>query len=350
MKDWRSALVHADTPLRSIIASLNDTALGICLVTNDDGQLLGTITDGDIRRSLIKNFDLNSPAIDVMAKNPKVAQQSFTVDQKISLMERNGISQIPIVDKDLKIIGLQTLHSLLDDRILANPVFIMAGGYGSRLMPLTENCPKPMLKVGTKPILETIIENFFKSGFRRFFISTHYRSDVIKNYFGDGSSWGIDIDYTYEETPLGTAGALSLLPIEEINLPVIVSNGDLLTTLDYLSFLRHHNDHPAVATMCVRQFEYRIPYGVIRNVGRVLTGIEEKPSLKFFINAGIYVISPELIQGIPKNTHLDMTDMLGQVVADDRVVNIFPIHENWLDVGHFDDFQKAQSEVAIYTK
>jgi NDP-sugar pyrophosphorylase family protein len=222
----------------------------------------------------------------------------------------------------------------------------MAGGFGTRLHPLTHDCPKPLLKVGDKPILEIILEGFINAGFHRFFISTHYLPEMIRAHFGDGKRWGVSIRYVHESEPLGTGGALGLLPLDEIDQPIFLMNGDLLTTLDYRGLLDFHKAQGSIATMCVREYEYQVPYGVIQSEGHRITSMLEKPVQRFFINAGIYVLSPELVMSVKSDTRIDMPALLEQAIAQGGQVNMFPIHEYWLDIGRMEDFHRAQAEVA----
>jgi NDP-sugar pyrophosphorylase family protein len=221
----------------------------------------------------------------------------------------------------------------------------MAGGFGTRLRPLTNNCPKPMLKVGDKPILEQILLNFVEAGFHRFYISTHYMPEVIRDYFGNGEKWGISIQYVHEEEPLGTGGALGLLPHDEIDQPLFMMNGDLLTSLNLHSFLEFHETHNGVATMCVREYEHQVPYGVITSEGTQIKSMVEKPVHRFFVNAGIYLLDPALVKSVVPGTRIDMPTLLEGQIDGGSAVNMFPIHEYWLDIGRMDDFHKAQTEM-----
>lgn len=262
-------------------------------------------------------------------------------------MEKYKLLQLPIVDHQECVIGLHTLHDILSKRHQGNPVFLMAGGFGSRLHPLTQDCPKPLLKVGNKPILEIILERFIESGFNRFYISTHYMHDMIEDYFTDGSPWGVDIQYIYEDIPLGTAGALGLLPHDQLDLPLIVMNADLLTHLNFESLLSFHQKNPSVATICVRQYEHRVPFGVIQSKDHHVVSMVEKPVHRFFINAGIYLVSTELVKTIKPHTNIDMPTLLQQQIHLGKEVNMFPIHEYWLDIGRMEDFQLAQNEYVL---
>lgn len=344
IKHWESVLVGAHVPLEEAIATLDRGALRIAIVVDEERRLLGTLTDGDVRRALLRHLPLDIPVNQVMCVSPQVAQRDWSRERVLAVMESTQLLQLPVVDEKGRVVGLETLHGLLEKRLLNNPVFLMAGGFGTRLHPLTHDCPKPLLKVGDKPILELILESFINAGFHRFFISTHYLPEMVRDYFGDGRRWGVSIRYTHEETPLGTGGALGLLPHEEIDAPLIMMNGDLLTTLNYRDLLEFHLRQGGVATMCVRNFDYQVPYGVIQSEGCFVRSMVEKPVESFFVNAGIYVLSPELVRSVSPGTHIDMPTLLEQQIAIDRVVTMFPLHEYWLDIGRMEDFQRAQTE------
>lgn len=347
MKPWRKALVNRNVTLEQAIEVLDKAALRIALVVDGSDKLLGTLTDGDVRRALLKRLPMETPVNQVMNGQPKTAEQSWTESRILALMEDHELLQLPLVDQEGKLVGLANLHDLLNKHRHDNPVFIMAGGFGTRLRPLTNNCPKPMLKVGNKPILEQILVNFVEAGFHRFYISTHYMPEVIRDYFGNGENWGVSIQYVHEEEPLGTGGALGLLPHEEIDLPLFMMNGDLLTSLNLHGFLEFHENHTSVATMCVRQYEHQVPYGVITSEGTKIKSMVEKPVQKFFVNAGIYLLNPELVKTVKQGTRIDMPTLLEQQIDAGNAVNMFPIHEYWLDIGRMDDFQRAQNEVGV---
>lgn len=345
MKQWQNALVNHDASLEQAIEVLDKAALRIALVVDDVDSLQGTLTDGDVRRALLKHLPLDTPVNQVMNANPKTAGLSWAEARVLALMEQYEVLQLPLVDDDQKVVGLANLHDLLNKHRYDNPVFLMAGGFGTRLRPLTNNCPKPMLKVGDKPILEQILLGFVNAGFHRFYISTHYMPEVIRDYFGSGEKWGVSIEYIHEEEPLGTGGALGLLPHEDINLPLFVMNGDLLTSLNIRSFLEFHESHGNLATMCVRKYEHQVPYGVITSEGTQIKSMVEKPVHKFFVNAGIYLLNPELVKSVKRGVRVDMPTLLEQQIEKGRPVNMFPVHEYWLDIGQMGDFQRAQDEV-----
>ena len=270
---WQKILLAPTAPLREALEVINTQASRVVLVVDEQQHLLGVITDGDIRRALLQNLGLEVPLCEVMNNKPITAALGTNKDNLIDIMENKGILSIPIVD-DGKVVGLETLQQFLSKPKYDNPVFLMAGGFGTRLRPLTDDCPKPMLHIGSKPILETVLQSFVKAGFRNFYISTHYMPEQIEEHFGDGSKWGVNIQYVYEDTPLGTGGALGLLPKDlPDDLPLIMMNGDVLTKVDFARLLEFHCDNQADATMCVREYEYQIPYGVINGEGNRIVDI-----------------------------------------------------------------------------
>ncbi|MDH4101509.1 MAG: nucleotidyltransferase family protein, partial [Nitrospirota bacterium] len=253
--------------------------------------------------------------------------------------------QVPIVDSEGRVVGIELLDEILHAETFDNAVVLMAGGLGSRLRPLTDDTPKPLLKVGNKPILETIIENFMEYGFNRFFISINYKGEKIEEYFGDGARWGADITYMRETDRMGTAGALAGLA-GKIDKPVFVMNGDLLTRVNFKQLMKFHVEQKGAATMCVRNYDLQVPYGVVTTDRYRLLSIEEKPSQRFFVNAGIYVIEPEVIGLIPQNTYFDMPELFKKLVEMKKEAAVFLIREYWLDIGRFDDLERANGEFA----
>lgn len=343
---WKNVAIKPKHTIRDALEIINREALRVALVVDDEQYLIGVVTDGDIRRGLLKNFSLEEPVSLVMNTNPMTARFGSSRDRMISLMEQRGILSLPLVDSLGKVVGLETLHSALHQPKYDNPVFLMAGGFGKRLRPLTDTCPKPMLKIGNKPILETVIRSFIKAGFVNFYISTHYMSEQIQTHFGDGSALGVKITYIHEDEPLGTGGALGLLPADmPDDLPLIMMNGDVLTKVDFQHLLNFHLQNEADATMCVHEYDYQIPYGVINGEGNRITSMVEKPIQRFYVNAGIYVVSPEVIRSVPKNHRVDMPTLLEQHMKKREKVLMFPIHEYWLDIGRMEDFNRAQADI-----
>jgi len=343
MVNWKAILVSPDTPVIEAIRVIENTALQIALVVDAEGRLLGTVTDGDIRRAILQAVPMQDPVRRIMCDAPTVGSVHDDLEALLSLMKRKVLRQIPILDDFGRITGLETVHHLLESRVIGNPVVLMAGGEGNRLRPLTEDCPKPLLKIGPKPILEVILENFLGCGFKRFFISINYKGEMIEAHFGDGSRWGADIRYLREDRALGTAGALRLLP-EPPLLPVVVMNGDLLTKVNFASLLDFHQETGSAATMCVRDYDLQVPYGVAQVDGHRLVGLEEKPRHNFFVNAGIYVLEPRAVGLIPTGARFDMTTLFERLVADGENVSVFPIREYWLDIGRIGDYERAKAE------
>ncbi|PSJ45306.1 alcohol dehydrogenase [Zobellella endophytica] len=345
MKDWKKVLLSPEHTIRDALTIINSEALRVAVVVDGQHHLLGLITDGDIRRALLNNATLESSVEQVMNPNPITAAAGTGKKELVALMQRYSILSVPLIDQDGRLESLESLEEALKPSNYNNPVFIMAGGFGTRLRPLTDHCPKPMLKVGERPILEILLLTFIRSGFSNFYISTHYMPEQIEAYFGDGALWGVNITYVHEEVPLGTGGALGLLPENIPELPLIMINGDVLTTVDFERLLEFHNQHDAIATMCVREYDYQIPYGVVSGDGHRITHMEEKPVQRFFVNAGIYVVDPELYRAVPSQHRIDMPSLLEKQLEDGKDVLMFPIHEYWLDIGRMDDFHKAQLDV-----
>lgn len=328
--------------MQEAIQVLNDEALRIVLVVDGYQKLVGTVTDGDIRRALLRHLTMETVLSEFMFTQPTVASVNDDRNQILLNMKKLDLLQIPIVDESDKVVGLETLYTLIEKKQYDNPVILMAGGVGRRLGPLTEQTPKPMLHVGSKPILETILNQFIDAGFHHFYISTHYRAEIIEDYFGDGSDWGVSIQYIHEEQPLGTAGALGLLPKDLPDLPIILMNGDLLTKVNFHELLSFHVKHGSDATMCVREYDFQVPYGVIQAEKHRITSIVEKPVHKFFINAGIYMLNPDVFNTIDGKGYLDMPHLLNETIDRNKQVNMFPLHEYWLDIGEIEQLEQAQ--------
>lgn len=342
---WQNVLVKADQPIYDALKVIDQEALRIALVVDETNKLLGTVTDGDVRRGILKNVPFNAPVSEVMNRKPHTALDTSSRNESFALMEKLNILALPIIDETGCVVDLMLVNTKSSKlELYHNPVFIMAGGFGKRLRPLTDNCPKPMLKIGNKPILETLILNFKKAGFHNFFISTHYLPEVIRDYFGAGEKHNVSITYVHEEEPLGTGGALGLLPKNLPDLPLIMINGDVLTTMDFNKVLAFHSKNHADATLCVREYEYQIPYGVIESEGNVIKSMVEKPVQHFHVNAGIYVVNPSIVRQVAKGMHIDMPTLLEQHIAKGASILKYPVHEYWLDIGRMDDFNRAQAD------
>lgn len=346
MYNWKNALLDCSQTIREALSIIDQEALRLGIVT-EGVKLLGVVTDGDIRRALLKGKTLEDSIVDIMNTNPLTASYLSPKQELSSLMEQKGLTAIPLVDEEGNIVDLHTLRNNIQIDEKENPIFIMAGGFGTRLRPLTDNCPKPMLDVGGRPMLETLILQFKKFGFRNFYISTHYLPHKIHDYFGDGQKHGVNINYVHEEEPLGTGGALGLLPPDISRQPLIMVNGDVLTSVDFLKVLQFHISSSADATMCVREHEYQIPYGVIEGEGIKVEKMTEKPTYRFHVNAGIYIINNEIISSVERNQKIDMPSLLEQQIGAGKKAHKFPIHEYWLDIGRMDDFERAQTDIQV---
>lgn len=342
--NWQKILLGPEQPIRDALELINHESLRIALVVDEKLHLLGVVTDGDVRRGLLRNIGLTSPVKEVMNLNPLTALYGTARKDLVKFMEKEQLLAVPLMRNGI-VSGLETLQKVGNLHKYQNPIFIMAGGFGTRLRPLTENCPKPLLKVGDKPILEIMLNSFVKTGFVNFYISTHYLPEMIRDYFGDGSKWNVNISYVHEEFPLGTGGALGLLPDNIANLPIILVNGDILTNVDFEKVLEFHNKHNAIATMCVRDYEYQVPFGVINGEGNRIVGMVEKPIQRFFVNAGMYIINSEIKNQVSKNIRIDMPTLLEKQIKKGLNVMMFPIHEYWLDIGRIEDYYRAQNDI-----
>lgn len=343
MKNWQEVLVGPETPILSSLDIIDKGALQIALVVDEHNRLLGTVTDGDIRRGILRGVSLDSPVKLIMHSNPITSGASEKREAILSKMKLKGLRHIPIVDSEGRVVRIELLEKLIQSNSRHNWVVLMAGGLGSRLSPMTDDCPKPLLKVGTKPILETILDNFIEHGFYRFYLSVNYHAEMIKSYFGDGSKWGVEIKYIHENKRLGTAGALSLMK-EQPSEAFIVMNGDLLTKVNFQQLLDFHLETEAKATMCVREYDYQVPYGVVQVEGHHLMRIVEKPVQHFFVNGGIYVLDPNMLKMVPQDTFFDMPSLFEEAISKSMATSVFPIREYWIDIGRMDDFNRANDE------
>lgn len=337
---WRQALLPPSATLGQAIRNLNEVAIKIVMVVNEEGVLEGTISDGDIRRGLLKGLDLNSPIVSVVRHNSFVVRPDMGRDMVTQLMLANKIQQIPVVDEQHRLVGLHLWDEITTLPERSNLLVIMAGGMGTRLRPHTENCPKPLLPVGGKPILQHIIERAKLEGFRHFVLSIHYLGHMIESHFGNGEGLGVQIDYLREQSPLGTAGALGLLNPAP-SLPFVVTNGDVITDIRYGELLDFHTRHGAVATMAVRLHEWQHPFGVVQIQGAEIIGFEEKPITRSHINAGVYSLDPDALGLLGAGIHCDMPSLFERLKAQGHRTVAYPMHEPWLDVGRPDDLIAA---------
>ena len=343
MSKWTDILVGPGDSIRETIRRIDGSSLQIALVVDAGRRLLGTVTDGDVRRGILQGVSLEEPATRIMNPKPTVAREGDDRDSMLAAMRARQIHQIPVVDAENRVVGLEVLDSLLGAK-RENVVVLMAGGRGVRLRPLTDETPKPLLQVGAKPILETILESLIEQGFGRFYLAVNYLAERFEQHFGDGSRWGVDIRYLRESKPLGTAGALSLLP-ERPNSPLLVMNADLVTRIGFGHLVDFHLAHKAEATMGVREYDYQVPFGVVHMQDERIVEVREKPTQRFFVNAGIYVFDPSALDVVPSGQRFDMPDLFNALAKQGRHTTVFPIREYWLDVGRHDDFARAAEEL-----
>ena len=342
-EDWEKALLPINATLQQAISKLDKTAFQIAIIVTSDRILAGTLTDGDIRRGLLRGMGMDRPIEPIINREPLVAPPSLGRGPVLKLMQVNRVHQLPIVDENRCVVGLHLLDELMGSCQLQNLMVIMAGGQGTRLRPHTKNCPKPILQVDGRPMLGHIIERAKAEGFQHFILAVHYLGNIIEEYCADGRRWNVQIDYLREESPLGTAGGLSLLnPRPEI--PFIVSNADIISNIGYSDILNYHCIQGASATMAVRAYEWQHPFGVVRTQGVKIVGFEEKPVVRHHINAGVYVLNPDALDALKTGEHCDMPKLFSRLNDSDAQTIVYPIHEPWLDVGCIDDLNRAQSE------
>ena len=337
---WEKALIKSTASTREALTIIDKAAVQIGLVVDSNNTLLGTVTDGDVRRSILKGLSLDVDIAEVMNKSPMVCNKCIPTVLAQQLMRANQVNQLPVINDSGQIVGLHTLSARRPSRV-PNQLLIMAGGFGRRLMPLTKTLPKPMIKVAGKPMLEHIINKAKTEGFSNFLISVYYLDEKIRDYFGDGKNWGVNIKYLIEPEPLGTGGALTLIdpiPLHDI----VVTNGDVISNVPFRKILNYHQDQAAGATMAVYNHEWENPYGVIETNGNQILEIREKPVQKSKINAGVYVINPKLIKKLVAHRALNMTDFFSSMIAQSEKVVAYPLHEKWLDVGRHEDLMEAE--------
>lgn len=335
-------------PLVDAVRAIEVSRRRIAVVTDADGRLMGTLTDGDVRRCLLSGGSLETAVEQAMNPSPATVERGSADGYMLDLMRRANVMALPVVDAQGNFLRLVHLTDISPGEGITSDAsgfafaVIMAGGEGVRLRPLTENTPKPMVEIGGVPLIERQIERLCKAGIRRIYISVNYLSHVIEDHFGDGTDFGLEIHYLREQEKLGTAGALSLLP-EHPAAPILVMNGDIITTFDFGSLCEFHAAHNAEVTVAAVDYRVNIPYGVIRTNGPYATGLTEKPSQRFLCNAGIYAVSPNALNLLPKLCHWNMTDLVEACISSNQTVAVFPVHEYWSDIGTPDDLEKARA-------
>ena len=340
---WRRAVLPPGATIQQAIYNLNEVAIRIVLVIDEKGELEGTISDGDIRRGLLKGVDLHSPITAVINRKALVVPPGMGHDLVMRVMIANKIHQIPVVDEQNRVVGLHLWDEIVAPAVRPNIMVIMAGGMGTRLRPHTESCPKPMLPVAGKPMLEHIIERAKLEGFTHFVLAVNYLSHMFEEHFGDGTRMGVRVDYLKEQVPLGTVGALTLLAPQP-DRPFVVTNGDVMTDIRYGDLLDFHVRHNAIATMAVRVHEWQHPFGVVQTQGIDIIGFEEKPVARSHINAGVYALDPRALSVLEVGAHCDMPVLFERLQAQTMRTVAYPMHEPWLDVGRPEDLNLARKQ------
>lgn len=343
MKNYKNIVISETSSIKEALKVIDSGAMQIALVINSDEKLIGTLSDGDIRRGLLNNLTLENSIKSIIFKSPTVCKIDDSKEKIIEIALEKKIHQVPIVDKNGKLMGIEEVDELLKPVQKINKVVLMVGGLGTRLKPLTDHKPKPMLKVGDKPILETIILGFKKYGFTNIILSVSYKAEIIEEHFGNGSKFGVNIEYVYENKRMGTAGALSLIK-DKLNEPFFVMNGDLLTKINFEHMMSYHVQNNTIATMGVREYDFQVPYGVVNVKAENIISIEEKPIHSFFVSGGIYILSKEVLDFIPDDKFYDMPTLFESLIKNEKRSISFPIREYWLDIGRIDEYERANKE------
>ena len=333
--------------VRDALQQLELCEAKILIVQDKEERILGVVTDGDMRRGLLKGIRSEDSVVVIMNTKPHIFPANVDRETILNLMRAEKILQAILVD-DGKVVGIESIDTLTTPLRRENRIIIMAGGLGTRLHPLTKSCPKPLIEVAGKPVIEWIIEKCIGQGFYKFYVSVNYLSSKVIDYLGDGSKYGADISYLHEDEKLGTAGALSLIK-EKQELPLIVINGDILTTMDFNNLLRFHDEHKSDATMVVRISETQIPYGVVYANEHKLSKVVEKPIQQHMISAGIYVIEQSVLEYIDHGVYVDMPDVFNKIIENKMSATIFPVGDYWIDIGRMDDLEKARSDASLFT-
>ena len=348
MITWRDTIVAPEIPVLEAVNKLDSISSQILLITDADDVLLGTLTDGDVRRAIIADTSLEHPVIKIANRKPLTMSSKSAADDILQVMKTYYVRHVPLVDEAGRIVGIAGLDSPQgEEPALPNKAVIMAGGKGTRLYPLTRDLPKPMIELAGRPILELIVEGLVRRGIKHIYISVHYHAEIIKDYFGNGQKFGATIEYLEETKPLGTAGALRLLP-EIPNEPILVMNGDVLTKADFRSLIEFHAQSGADAVMAVRSYDIEVPYGVVTVSKNRLTNIKEKPRQSFLVNAGVYILANNILKNLPECDHFDMTELITKIQESKLRIDVFPLREYWLDIGQHSELERAHLDVGIH--
>ena len=348
--DLTTFCIAPTASLRDAMAQMDRNKLGIVLIVEEEARLVGTVTDGDARRAILASMDLGQPVRVLLERKagtrfatPLTARVGEDSSTYLALLKQSNLLYLPLVDEANRVVGLVTLDEFLPERPLPLQAVVMAGGRGSRLAPLTEDTPKPMLRIGDRPVLEIIIRQLREAGITQVKVTTHHKPEKIAEYFGDGREFGVQLSYVEEDRPLGTVGGLGLLDVPQDT--TLVINGDILTQVDFRAMLVYHREHQADLTVAVRQYDVKVPYGVIECDGPTVRGVSEKPVFGFFVNAGIYLLEPSVYRLIPTGQRFDMPELIQRLLQEGRPVVSFPVREYWLDVGQPEDYEQAQEAV-----
>ncbi|KRC60457.1 hypothetical protein ASE14_05395 [Agromyces sp. Root81] len=343
LNDIAGLRVRAESSVRDCIAAIGENRRKIALVVDADDILLGIVTDGDIRRGILRGLSIDASVTEIMNDRPTVASPDEDAESVLSKFDVPGIDHVPVVGPDGRVLDLITRGGLHAAKPVSTPVVLMAGGRGQRLYPLTKDVPKPMLPIGEMPLLEIILRRLAAQGFVNVYISVNYLADVIIDHVGDGRQFGLKVEYLHEDKPLGTAGALAALA-GAFHEPFLVMNSDLLTHVDLRELLSFHKANSAAGTIGVREHVIEIPYGVVNLDGVKVASMAEKPLHRSLVNAGIYALEPLVLDRLSPGEYADMPTLLGMLMAEGRDVTAFPIHESWLDIGRPEDLIRARTD------
>lgn len=343
MSNFKKHLISDKVSIREALDRLNKLAKdAIIFVVNDEQQLVGSLTDGDVRRGLLRGVQIDNLVTDIIQKDPKFITKGDADIQKILDLRDNNFRILPVIDKNKKIVKIVNFRTLKS--YLPIDAVVMAGGRGERLKPLTDHTPKPLLKIGNKPIIEHNMDRLISFGVDDFWISVRYLGEQIEDYFKDGSAKDVQIEYIWEDEPLGTIGAVSKVNNFKHD-HILVTNSDLLTTLDYEQFYLEHIKNDADISVVTIPYSISIPYAVLETEKNIIKGFEEKPTYTYYSNGGIYLIKKSIIEQIPSNSFFNATDLLEKVIKENGKVCSFPLRGYWLDIGKMPDYQKAQEDI-----
>lgn len=344
-RELRALLVSPDASLQQVLAAIDRGGIELTFVADERERVIGTLSDGDVRRAILSGVPLDRPgaAAAAMCKRFTFVDPETPRAEVLDRMRAQTISQIPVLDRNRRMLGLHLLRDLIGAGERPNCALIMAGGQGLRLRPYTETVPKPMLTVAGRPILERLVLHLIGYGIRDIFLSIHYLGHVIEEHFGDGSAFGCRIRYLRERKPLGTGGALSLLP-KRIAHPLLVMNGDLVTGARIDQVLDFHTAGQYALTVCLRPYAVEIPFGVAQVRGERLVGLREKPTEQMLVNTGIYVVSPSLLPSIPRATEYPITRLAESCFERELPVGAHVLQDDWIDIGRHDELRRARGQ------